>query len=105
MMCHVSLVWLRHSVVSQVAGVAALAGVGMIVVVVVAVGVAVLVGVGSEVVETWQMSTTRPVICDGDIVSMCCSSSEAHNLVIAFCAHSGNGPDQVSTQFCSIESH
>jgi hypothetical protein len=67
-------------------------------VVVVVVGVAVLAGVGSEVVvvvvvvETWRTSTAGAG-CDGGTVSGSCSSSEACNLAIAFCAHSGNGPD------------
>ena len=74
--------------VEVVVGVAALAGAGMLVVV-----VAVLAGVGSEVVEMWRTSTTGSVGWDGGIVSMCCSSSEAHNFAMVFCAHSGNGPD------------
>ena len=75
----------------------------VVVVVVVVVVVAVLAGVSSEVVvEMWQTSTARSVGCDGGIVSICCSSSEARNFAMAFRARSGNGPDQVFTQFSSI---
>jgi hypothetical protein len=72
--------------VEVVAGVAALAGVGMVVVVV-----------------TCHTSTAGSVGCDGGTVSVSCSSSEARNFAIAFCAPSGNGPDQVSAQFCSMQ--
>ena len=79
------------------------AGMFVVVVVVVVVLVAVLAGVGSEVVvETWRTSTAGSVGCDGGIVSVCCSSSEARNLAIVFRARSGNGPDRVCAQFCSM---
>ena len=78
-------------------------GMFMVVVVVVVVVVAVLAGVSSEVVvETWQTSTTGSVGCDGGIVSICCSSSEACNFAMVFRAHSGNRPDRVFAQFSSI---
>jgi hypothetical protein len=76
---------------------------GVEVVVVVVVVVAVLAGVGSEVVvETWRTSTAGSAGCDGDIVSVSSSSSEARNFAIAFRARSGNGPDRVFAQFCSM---
>jgi hypothetical protein len=83
---------------------AVLAGAGMLVVVVDVVGVAVLAGAGSEVVvvETWHTSITGSAGCDGAVISMSRSSSEARNFAIAFRARSGNGPDRVLAQFCSI---
>ena len=64
-----------------------------------------LVGAGMTVVAvvTCRMSTTGSVGCDRGIVSICSSSSEARNLVIAFRACSGNGPDRVCAQFCSMQ--
>jgi hypothetical protein len=87
-------------VVSWIAGMAVLVGVGMIVVVVVVVVVvvAVLAGVGSEVVvvvEMWRTSTAGSAGCEGGIVSVSRSSSKACNFTIAFCARSGNGPDRI----------
>jgi len=67
------------------------------------VGVAVLAGVGSEVVvETWRMFTARSVDCDGGIVSVYCSSSEARNFAMAFRTRSGNGPDRFCAQCSSM---
>ena len=63
-----------------------------------------LVGAGMTVVAvvTCRTSTAGSVGCDGGIVSVCCSSSEARNLAIVFRVHSGNGPDRVSAQFHSM---
>jgi hypothetical protein len=72
--------------VEVVVGVAALAGAGMVVVVVV----------------TCRTSTARSAGCDGGIVSVSRSSREARNFAIAFHARSGNGPDRVFAQFCSM---
>jgi hypothetical protein len=68
--------------------------------------VAVLVGVGSVVMVVVVMchtSTPGSAGCDGGIVSVSSSSSEACNFAIAFCVRSGNSPDQVSAQFCSMQ--
>ena len=66
-------------------------------------GVAALVGVGSEVVvETWRTSTAGSAGCDGCIVSVSRSSSEARNFAMAFRARSGNGPDRVLAQCNSM---
>jgi hypothetical protein len=54
------------------------------------------------VVVTCRMSTAGSAGCNGGIVSVSCSSSEARNFAIAFRTPSGNGPDQVSAQFCSM---
>ena len=71
--------------------------------VVVVVGAAVLAGAGMIVVVVVTCRTsTAGAGCDGGTVSVSCSSSEARNLAIAFRARSGNGPDRVCAQFCSI---
>jgi len=74
--------------------------------VVVVVGVAVLAGAGSEVVVavavTCRISAAGSAGWDRGIVSVSCSSSEAHNFTIAFRAHSGNSPDRVCAQFSSM---
>ena len=72
-------------VVSWIAGVAVLTGAEMVVVVVVT-----------------CCTSTAGSGCDGGIVSVSCSSSEARNFAIAFRARSGNGLDQVCAQFCSM---
>jgi hypothetical protein len=72
--------------VEVVFGVAVSAGAGMIVVVVV----------------TCCTSTAGSAGCDRGIVSVSRSSSEARNFAIAFRARSGNGPERVCAQFCSI---
>ena len=71
--------------------------------VVVVVGAAVLAGAGSEVVAvTCRISAAGSAGWDRGIVSVSCSSSEAHNFTIAFRAHSGNSPDRVCAQFSSM---
>jgi hypothetical protein len=77
-------------VVSWIAGVAVLTGAEMVVVVVLAVFV------------TCCMSTAGSAGCDGGIVSVSRSSSEARNFAIAFRTRLGNGPDRVCAQFSSI---
>jgi hypothetical protein len=69
---------------------------------VVVVGEVVVVVVVVAVAVTCHISATGSAGCDGGIVSGSCSSSEARNLAIAFRARSGNGPDRVCTQFCSM---
>ena len=75
--------------------------------VVVVIGAAVLAGVGSEIViavaGTCHISAAGFAGCDGGIVFVSCSSSEACNFTIAFCGHSGNSLEQVCAQFSSMQ--
>ena len=66
--------------------------------------VAVLVGaeVVVVVVVMCHTSTARSAGCDGGVISVCRSSSEARNFAIAFRACSGNRPDRVLAQFSSM---
>ena len=74
-------------------------GTGAAGVVVIVVGEVVVV---VAVAVTCRISAAGSAGCDGGIVSGTCSSSEARNLAIAFRARSGNGPDRVCAQFCSM---
>jgi hypothetical protein len=57
---------------------------------------------GIDGVVMWRTSTAGSAGCDGGIVSVSRSSREARNFAIAFRARSGNGPDRVFAQFCSM---
>ena len=103
---HTSSTQLSHScvvVVLWVAGTAVLAGVGMVVVV----ELAVLAGVGSEVlvvvVEMCCTSATRLRGSGAGAVSVSSFSNEACKSTMAFHMPSGNGSDQVSAQFFSVQ--